>query len=113
MASVAEPKKSFFAEIDKVEKPEDLEKLRVKYFGPREGDSRGSFAFAWRYAAREEEGAPSARAGIEAEGRPVEAGLGSPPAQGNDADDPTDCQSPARGQLEAPERQITSLEEGQ
>src|SRR5207245_7289461 len=82
-------------------------------FGPRERDSHGSFAFAWRYAAREEEGDRTAGAGIEARGRPVEGGLGSPPAQGNDADDPTDCQPPARGQLEAPERQITSLEEGQ
>jgi hypothetical protein len=49
MASVAELKKSFFAEIDKVENREDLEKLR-EIFGPREGDSHGSFAFAWRYA---------------------------------------------------------------
>jgi aminoacyl tRNA synthetase class II-like protein len=31
MASVAGLKKSFFAEIDKVENREDLEKLRVKY----------------------------------------------------------------------------------
>ena len=37
MASVAELKKSFFAEIDKVENREDLEKLRVKYLG-REPD---------------------------------------------------------------------------
>ncbi len=40
MASVAEPKKSFFAEIDKVEKPEDLEKLRVKYLGRQKGPTR-------------------------------------------------------------------------
>jgi len=33
MASVAELKKSFFAEIDKVENREDCEKLRVKYLG--------------------------------------------------------------------------------
>ena len=33
MASVAELKKSFFAEIDKVENREDFEKLRVKYLG--------------------------------------------------------------------------------
>ena len=33
MASVAELKKSFFAEIDKVENREDLAKLRVKYLG--------------------------------------------------------------------------------
>ena len=40
MASVAEPKKSFFAEIDKVEKPQDLEKLRVKYLGRQKGPTR-------------------------------------------------------------------------
>ena len=33
MASVTELKKSFFAEIDKVENREHLEKLRVKYLG--------------------------------------------------------------------------------
>ena len=33
MALVAELKKSFFAEINKVENREDFEKLRVKYFG--------------------------------------------------------------------------------
>jgi hypothetical protein len=33
VASIAELKESFFAEIDKVENPEDLEKLRVKYLG--------------------------------------------------------------------------------
>jgi len=33
VASVAELKKSFFAEIDKVGNREDLEKLRVKYLG--------------------------------------------------------------------------------
>jgi len=33
VASVAELTKSFFAEIDKVENREDLEKLRVKYLG--------------------------------------------------------------------------------
>ena len=37
MASVAELKKSFFAEIDKVENREDLEKLRVKYLGREKG----------------------------------------------------------------------------
>jgi hypothetical protein len=37
LASVAELKKSFFAEIDKVEKREDLEKLRVKYLGREKG----------------------------------------------------------------------------
>lgn len=37
--------------------------------GPREGDSHGSVALAVRYAAREEEGARSAGAGIEAGGR--------------------------------------------
>jgi hypothetical protein len=40
MASVAEPKKSFFAEIDKVEEPEDVEKLRVKYLGRQKGPTR-------------------------------------------------------------------------
>ncbi len=49
MASVCELKKSFFAEIDKVENREDLEKLRVKYLGREKGISHGSFAFAWRY----------------------------------------------------------------
>ena len=33
VASVAELTKSFFAEIDKVENREDLEKLRVRYLG--------------------------------------------------------------------------------
>ena len=37
MASVAELKKSFFAEIDKVENREDLEKLRVKDLGREKG----------------------------------------------------------------------------
>ena len=37
MASVARLKKSFFAEIDKVENREDLEKLRVKYLGREKG----------------------------------------------------------------------------
>jgi Aminoacyl tRNA synthetase class II, N-terminal domain len=37
MASVAELKKSFFAEIDKVENREDLEKQRVKYLGREKG----------------------------------------------------------------------------
>jgi len=37
MASVAELKKSFSAEIDKVENREDLEKLRVKYLGREKG----------------------------------------------------------------------------
>jgi hypothetical protein len=40
MASVAEIKKSFFAEIDKVENREDLEKLRVRYWAARRGFSR-------------------------------------------------------------------------
>ena len=61
VASVAELKKSFFAEIDKVEKREDLEKLCVNYLAAKRGFSR-QFAFAWRYAAREEEGARSAGA---------------------------------------------------
>ena len=63
VASIADFKKSFFAEIDKVENRDDLEKLSVKYLGREERDSHGSFAFAWRYAAREEEGAsvPSLR----------------------------------------------------
>jgi hypothetical protein len=51
VASIAEFKKSFFAEIDKVENRDDLEKLSVKYLGREERDSHGSFAFAWRYAA--------------------------------------------------------------
>jgi hypothetical protein len=37
VASIAELKKSFFAEIDKVENREDLEKLRVKYLGHEKG----------------------------------------------------------------------------
>jgi len=37
VASVAELTKSFFAEIDKVENREDLEKLRVKYLGREKG----------------------------------------------------------------------------
>ena len=37
MASVAELKKSFFAEIDRIESREDLEKLRVVYFGHEKG----------------------------------------------------------------------------
>ena len=37
VASIAELKKSFFAEIDKVENREDLEKLRVKYLGREKG----------------------------------------------------------------------------
>jgi hypothetical protein len=37
MASVAELKKSFFAEIDKVENREDLEKRRAKYLGHEKG----------------------------------------------------------------------------
>ena len=37
MASVAELQKSFFAETDKVENQEDLEKLRVKYLGREKG----------------------------------------------------------------------------
>jgi hypothetical protein len=45
VASVAEPTKSFFAEINKVEPREGLEKLR-EIFGSREGDSHSSFAFA-------------------------------------------------------------------
>jgi len=40
VASVAELTKSFFAEIDKVENREDLEKLRVKYLGREKGFSR-------------------------------------------------------------------------
>ena len=41
MASVAELKKSFFAEIDKVENREDSEKLRVKHiWAARRGFSR-------------------------------------------------------------------------
>jgi hypothetical protein len=51
VASIADFKKSFFAEIDKVENRDDLEKLSVKYLGREERDSHGSFAFAWRYAA--------------------------------------------------------------
>ena len=41
MASVAEFKKSFFAEIDKVENREGLEKLRVKYLGREKGILKG------------------------------------------------------------------------
>ncbi len=37
VASVAELRKSFFAEIDKVENREDLEKLREKYLGREKG----------------------------------------------------------------------------
>jgi hypothetical protein len=37
VASVAELNKSFFAEIDKVENREDLEKLRVKHLGREKG----------------------------------------------------------------------------
>ena len=37
VASVAELTKSFFAEIDKVENREGLEKLRVKYLGREKG----------------------------------------------------------------------------
>jgi hypothetical protein len=37
VASIAELKKSLFAEIDKVEYREDLEKLRVKYLGHEKG----------------------------------------------------------------------------
>ena len=37
MASVAEFKKSFLAEIDKIESREELEKLRVKYLGREKG----------------------------------------------------------------------------
>ena len=37
VASIAELTKSFFAEIDKVENREDLEKLRVKYLGHEKG----------------------------------------------------------------------------
>jgi hypothetical protein len=37
VASIAELKKSFFAEIDKVENREDLEKPRVKYLGCEKG----------------------------------------------------------------------------
>ncbi len=37
VASIAELKKSFLAEIDKVENREDLEKLRVKYLGRDNG----------------------------------------------------------------------------
>ena len=48
VASVAELTKSFFVEIDKIENREGLGKLRVKIFWPPEGDSHGSFAFAWR-----------------------------------------------------------------
>ena len=39
MASVAELKESFFAEIDKVENREDLEKLRAKYLGREKGEN--------------------------------------------------------------------------
>ena len=37
MASVAEVEKSVFGEIDKVENREELEKLRVRYLGRRQG----------------------------------------------------------------------------
>jgi hypothetical protein len=37
VASIAEFKKSFFAEIDKVENRDDLEKLSVKYLGREKG----------------------------------------------------------------------------
>jgi hypothetical protein len=37
VASVAELTKSFFAEVDKVENREDLEKLRVTYLGRQKG----------------------------------------------------------------------------
>jgi hypothetical protein len=37
MASVAELNKSFFADIDKLENREDLEKLRVEYLGWEKG----------------------------------------------------------------------------
>jgi len=37
VASIAELKKSCFAEIDKVENRKDLEKLRVKYLGREKG----------------------------------------------------------------------------
>jgi hypothetical protein len=54
MASVAELKKSFFAEFDKVENREDLEKLRVKYLGREKGILTAVFAFAWRYSSAPE-----------------------------------------------------------
>ena len=37
VASIAEFKKSFIAEIDKVENRDDLEKLSVKYLGREQG----------------------------------------------------------------------------
>src|ERR1700681_3897265 len=52
-------------------KPRRFGEAAREIFGPREGDSHGSFAFAWRYAAREEEGVGSAGAGIEAGGREI------------------------------------------
>ena len=69
VASVAELTKSFFAEIDKVENREDLEKLRVRYLGREKGFSR---QFCVRLAVcRSRRGRRSVRRrGIEAGGSP-------------------------------------------